>query len=98
MNKLILFILSALSCAPLPCKGGLGIHYDEWTEIVYYVIPNSPADKIGIVPGDMLLTPWVFSGEVGKQVKVQWVRNNQMLSSETRLGCLEEMRRWKQDF
>lgn len=88
----IVFLLSGCSTIQTKCPGSMGIMYDTINDlnIVYSVYTNSPASKIGIESGDVLLNVFDLKGNPGDQVLVKWEHNNKVHSKYTTLMCRKQ--------
>lgn len=68
-------------CKDTPWYGGAGFQHDVMTGIITRVFKGYVADRVGIMPGDLLLShPGTIRGEPGTLTMLKVLRNNVELS------------------
>lgn len=83
--KYLLLSLALCGCA---CRGAIGVKYDRYNDNrVSMVYPSSPAEKAGVQIGDRLLSPDKLQGEVGTNVVIELLRENEYLKLTTVREC-----------
>lgn len=95
MKKLLILILltfSTTNCAST-CKGLIGVSYSVDKRLIDYTISNSPAERLGLLPGDELLYPEFLRGDAGDLRTVRVIRGRDVLIfPNVPLACKEDLR------
>jgi hypothetical protein len=91
MKYLIPFLLFLTSCAHT-CQGIIGASYSLATRRIDYTLDNSPAARLGLLPGDELLYPELLEGNPGDMVMVRIIRGDRvLLFPDVVLACKENL-------
>lgn len=95
-----LALLGLTSCGTMAkigfiCAGAIGAQRHNSTHHVLYVFKESPAAKLGIKKGDLLVDLDMIEGQPGDVVTVKWIREEGHVSvlhtQETKLECVDDI-------
>lgn len=84
-------LLLALLLPACACRGVIGANYRNRDNRVAYPYRGSPAERLGLQAGDILVEPESLRGLPGEVVTVRWLRDGKEYSGETQLMCVEEL-------
>jgi hypothetical protein len=93
MKYLIGLLIPLTGCVTAQCPGSIGAVYKYYENTVEYVFEGSPADRIGLKPGDEILYPWDIKGMPGSHRHVRIIRNDQLIVfDEVLLVCVDDFK------
>lgn len=94
MRYLILVSLAFIGCTT--CRGVIGASYDHSNHVVDYTLDDSPAAKIGLHKGDVLVDIEKLIGAPGRHVTVDYIRLGVEHRVDTDLVCIDDINHWYQ--
>ncbi len=92
----ILILVNIVSCSTMAkigfiCAGAIGASYGPKYHRVDWTLPGSPAERIGIEPGDTLLNPMELEGRPGDEKTVVWRHEGKLKEATVKLACVDQL-------
>ncbi len=92
----ILILVNIVSCSTMAkigfiCAGAIGASYGPKQHRVDWTLPGSPAEQLGIEPGDTLMNPMELEGRPGEWRTVVWRHEGTLKEADAQLKCVDDL-------